>query len=172
MLDCSRVESRGRSSLLHAISSVLECLYWPDARAFHNLTMVKIEQRKIDWSSDFDILAEDFIDKKVRLSLKSKSSAGANSYRPGNFNGGYNNSRRSYSKGTGFYDKKGTGKNSTVYNSVCRQYNYGMCKYGNKCRLWHVCWTCAEAGKPGEFHQALTHGGSSSTKQKQGEPRS
>ena len=38
MLDCDRGQSRGRSSLLHAISLVLECLFWPDARAFHNLT--------------------------------------------------------------------------------------------------------------------------------------
>ena len=117
---------------------------------------------------NFDILAEDFIDKKVRLSLKAKSSAGTNSYRTGNYNGGYNNSRKGYSKGTGFNDKRATGKNSSLYNSVCRQYNFGTCKYGTKCNLWHVCWTCAEAGKPGEFHQALTHSNSSSTRQKKG----
>ena len=110
--------------------------------------------------------------KKVRLSLKSKNSAGLSSYRPGNYNGGYNNNRRGFSKGTGYTDRRATGKNSSLYNSVCRQYNFGTCKYGNKCRLWHVCWTCAEAGKPGEFHRALTHVSSSSTQQKQGEPRS
>ena len=174
MLDCDRGQSRGRSSLLHAISLVLECLFWPDARAFHNIVMHKIEQGKIDWASDFESLAEDFIDKKVRLSFKSKGSSGSNSYRSGsNYNGGYsNNNRKGFSKGTGYTDRRATGKNSSVYNSVCRQYNFGTCKYGTKCFRWHVCWTCAEAGKPGEFHQALTHNNSSSTKSKQGEPRS
>ena len=172
MLDCNRGESRGRSSLLHAVSLVLECLFWPDARAFHNLTILKIEQDKIDWTADFDALAEDFIDRKVRLSLKSKSSTGASSNRSGNYNGGYNSSRRGFNRGTGYNDKRASSKNSSLYNSVCRNYNFGTCRFGSKCKLWHVCWTCAEAGKPGEFHQAITHGSSSSTKQKQGEPRS
>ena len=48
MLDCSRVESRGRSSLLHAISLLLKCLFWQDTRAFHNLVMVKIEQGRVN----------------------------------------------------------------------------------------------------------------------------
>ena len=48
MLDCNRGESRGRSSLLHAISLLLKCLFWQDTRAFHNLVMVKIEQGRVN----------------------------------------------------------------------------------------------------------------------------
>ena len=77
MLDCRRSESKGRTTLLHAVSLVLEALFWAEARTFHNLIMVKIEQDRLSWSDDFTALAEAFIDKKVRGSIKSKGTATA-----------------------------------------------------------------------------------------------
>ena len=70
MATCGSSESRGRSVLLHSISLVLEYLQWADARIFHNLILTKIEQGRVKWSDDFSALAEDFINKKVRLNLK------------------------------------------------------------------------------------------------------
>ena len=74
MLNCSHAESKGRTALLHAVSLVLECLPWADARIFHNLIMVKIEQDRINWSANFPALANDYLDKKVRLSLRATRS--------------------------------------------------------------------------------------------------
>ena len=64
MVNCGKAEKAGRSVLLHAICSVFECLPWTDARAFHNLIMVKLEQRRINWRTDFSVLAEQFLDKR------------------------------------------------------------------------------------------------------------
>ena len=66
MMDCKGLEAKGRTGLLHAVSLVLEALYWSEARSFHNIVMVKVEQNKLDWASNFGALAEDFIDRKVR----------------------------------------------------------------------------------------------------------
>ena len=77
MTCCGKVESRGRSALLHAVSMVLEYLQWTEARTFHNMIMVKIEQGRIGWDTDFTSLAEDFVDKKVRLSMRTRNTAGA-----------------------------------------------------------------------------------------------
>ena len=86
MLDCGRSESKGRTALLHAVSLVLESLFWAEARAFHNLVMVKIEQGRLTWADNFTELAESFIDKKVRQSLKSKGSASFGAAGKSNFN--------------------------------------------------------------------------------------
>ena len=69
---CGKVESRGRSALLHAVSMVLEYLQWTEARTFHNMIMVKIEQGRIGWDTDFTSLAEDYVNKKVRLSMRTR----------------------------------------------------------------------------------------------------
>ena len=66
MLECGKQEARGRTVLLHAVSLVLEALFWSDARTFHNIVMVKLEQGRLGWNSDFKELAENYIDKKVK----------------------------------------------------------------------------------------------------------
>ena len=153
MLECDRIESKGRTALLHAVSLVLESLFWSEARSFHNIVMVKIEQGRINWRADFEALAESFIDKKVRLSVKSKNLNGANSSKSGFYNKGYGFNKNA---GKGF-NKKYPGKNKPVYSSVCKQWNYGTCSYGDRCNRWHCCWTCAENGKIGEAHKASSH---------------
>ena len=160
MLNCGRVESKGRTALLYAISLVLESLYWPDARTFHNLVMVKLEQGRCDWATDFVELAEDYMGKKIRLSLKSKSSVNkaGSSYKKtsGNsYNNGYAN--RNFGKSS---NRIFSGKSKTLHNSICKQWNAGTCTYGDKCNRWHICWTCAETGKVGELHKASSHGNS------------
>ena len=172
MLECGRAESRGRAAFLHAISLVLESLFWADARNFHNLIMVKIEQGRIDWSADFSALAESFIDKKVRQNLKTKGATGFSSGRSSSYNrgSGYSGySRKSFGKG--FSSRRPADKGKPVYSSVCRQWNYGNCTYGDRCNRWHVCWTCAEGGKLNEVHKASSHD-NSSTRPKQSEQRS
>ena len=161
MLGCGSRESRGRSCLLHAVSTVLEYLQWPEARSFHNLVMLKLEQGVLDWSTDFGPLAERFIDKKVRLGLRSRNSAGGRSSSAKSGYGG-----RSFGKGFGSYSgnnfQGGTGKGKPLYGAVCHQWNYGTCTYGSSCKHWHVCKACAETGKLGEQHKAMSHDNSRS----------
>ena len=150
MATCASSESRGRSVLLHAISLVLEYLQWPEARTFHNVMLTKIEQGRLKWSEDFAALAEEFVDKKVRLSLKPKFSG---SYSGGSFNKGSGN-------GKGFRNSSqrgGFGRSKPVYGAICYQWNFGTCSYGEDCKRWHVCKTCGEAGKLGERHKASSH---------------
>ena len=65
-LGCSRYEAKGRCELLHAITTVLEALRWSDARDFHNIIMLKIEQERLEWDANFLDRASAFIDKKIR----------------------------------------------------------------------------------------------------------
>ena len=160
LVSCSsKIESRGRSALLHAVSIVLEYLHWSDARTFHNLVMVKIEQGRLDWASEFSGLAEGFIDKKVRLSLKSKRypACASSSYRSGYSNKNIGKGYSSSFKGNG-----DSGRNKSLHEVICWQWNNGTCTYGDNCKRWHVCRVCAEAGKLGELHKASTHDSSGS----------
>ena len=160
MMGCGGVEARGRSTLLHAVSMVLEYLQWADARAFHNMVMVKVEQGRVNWGTDFAALADDFIDKKVRLGLRNKYASGgsSSSYK---YNYG-----KSVGKGfRGQYQRSSTSKGKPLYGAVCWQWNSGSCTYGDNCKRWHVCRICADAGKLGEQHKASTHGSSSSRPQ-------
>ena len=164
MLSCGKAEASGRAALLHAVSGVLECLPWSEARAFHNLVMVKLEQGKFDWRTNFTVLANQFQDRRVRHNLRSKgASAGASA--AGKFSG-----KKSYSKGFGNprYKQGGynAGKGKSLYSFICKQWNEGTCSYGDRCRLWHVCWSCAEAGKLGELHKASSSDCTSKSKQR------
>ena len=44
----NKLEADGRTVLMHAITLVLDALSWNDARVFHNVTMTKIEQGRLD----------------------------------------------------------------------------------------------------------------------------
>ena len=159
MVKCGKVESAGRALLLHAVCKVFECLTWAEARTFHNLIMIKLEQDKIDWNSDFKKLADQYLDNKVRLSMKARGSSTGNSsgYRqyssksPGKGVGG------DFSNSSGNKFNSNASKNKSLYPIICRQWNYGTCSYGEKCKKFHVCWSCAEAGKLGEQHMASSH---------------
>ena len=154
MKGCGKTEAAGRAELLHAVSSVLECLPWADARTFHNLVMVKVEQGRLDWSADFSVLAEQYLDRKVRQNLRGKSTvAAAGTSYSNKFNSNKNFNKGFNSRGGRF----GSSNNKSLYAMVCSQWNFGTCGYGDKCRKWHVCWSCAEAGKPGEYHRASSH---------------
>ena len=156
MLSCGKVEATGRAALLHAISSVLECLPWLEARAFHNLVMLKLEQGKFDWNTNFTVLANQFLDKRVRQSLRSKGASAGASGAAGKFSG-----KKSSGKGSGNtrFRQGGysTGKGKSLYTFICKQWNEGTCSYGDRCKLWHVCWSCAESGKLGELHKASSN---------------
>ena len=153
MVSCGKVEAKGRTALLHAVCSVFECLPWTEARAFHNLVMIKLEQGRIDWSGDFSALADQYLDKKVRLSLRSKGAVGGGSKPSSGYKsfgkgfGGQNRSRYNYNNN----------KNRSLYATVCQQWNYHTCPYGDRCRKLHVCWSCAETGKMSEQHKAPSH---------------
>ena len=158
MISCEESEASGRALLLHAVCSVLEYLPWADTRAFHNLIMTKVEQDRISWDDDFTDLAKEFIDKKVRQSLRVKSQpAGATS--------GSRNNFRPFGKGFGYpqrspYGQGGNNNPNSTYTVVCKNWNQGTCAYGDRCRRRHVCWTCHENGKT-EHHKSTTHGASS-----------
>ena len=165
MNECkSKTEAAGRSVLLQAIFTVLECLSWAEARTFHNIVMVKVEQDRISWKDDFAGLADDFIEKKVRQGLKSRGNGSQ-------FRG--NSGFRSYGRGYGGYNGRYRGRSSgngrsAMYANICKMWNYGTCSYGDRCRFKHCCWSCHEAGKTGEDHKASTHrseGGSQNTGQ-------
>ena len=157
MTSCGLRESQGRSALLHAVSTVLEYLQWSEARIFHNMMMVMIEQGRASWAKDFSSLAENFVDKKVRLGFRAKSfsSNTGSSYKGGNFGKGFGKGF----KGSGFRGNAGRGK--PLYGAVCWQWNFSTCTYGNDCRRWHICKTCADSGKMGEQHKVSTHESSS-----------
>ena len=156
LISCVKAaEAVGRSSLLHAISTVLECLPWTEARAFHNIIMIKIEQGRIKWSADFSALAGQFLDKKVRLSLRQKgSSVGASSSN--------STSGRSYDKdfensSFKYNSNFNPSRNKALHYVICNQWNSGECSYGIRCKRWHVCRSCALDGKLGEPHKASSH---------------
>ena len=163
-------ESRGRASLLHAVSKILKFLPWAEARLFHNTIMVKVEQERVSWSDDFLELAEDFLDKKVRSSLRVRHTTATNvppnnkANFPGrgagrgprppfqNYNSYSNNSNYNNNNNNNFQ-----GRGRPIFGAVCWQWNFNTCTYGADCKRWHVCKTCAESGKLGERHKASTH---------------
>ena len=149
MLSCGKVEKAGRANLLNAFSTVYECLPWTEARSFHNLVMLRLEQGRISWQEDFLNLAHKFLDRKVRQSLRSRGTATGTS---------------SYSKSGRRYSSNSASKGKSLYGSVCKTWNRGVCTYGEKCKYKHVCWTCAEAGKFGEQHKASSHSNSAGFK--------
>ena len=169
MVKCGKVESAGRALLLHAVCMVFECLSWAEARTFHNLIMVKLEQDRINWQSDFKILANQYLDKKVRMSMRSKgasvgSSSGYKQHFSKSFGKGSGSSfgnSSSYGNSTGGKFNSNFSKSKSLYPLICRQWNYSTCSYGEKCKKFHVCWSCAEAGKLGEQHMASSHDNSS-----------
>ena len=136
MTTCDNVEATGRMFFLQAICTVLECLPWSEARSFHNVVMVKLEQDRIDWGADFSALASHFLDKKVRQSLRPRTAGPLSGY-------------RSRFRGVG---KGYSGRSRPV--QVCRQWNEGSCSFGDNCRYKHVCRACANAGNTGEKHKA------------------
>ena len=159
MITCAGSEAIGRSVLLHAISTVLECLPWVEARLFHNIMMLKIEQGRLNWGSNFTAMADQFLEKKVRNSLREKSykSGTGSSYETSsnrNSGKGFESSRYGYSGSN-------TGKSNTSISVICRLWNSGFCSFGAECKRWHVCLACAEQGRLGEPHMASTHNGSS-----------
>ena len=168
MVRCSKAEKAGRSVLLHAICSVFECLPWTDARAFHNLIMVKLEQRRINWRTDFSVLAEQFLDKKVRKNLRSKSSAsGSGSLQKSggkSFGKGFSSSGSRQRYNSNF---SSSNRSKSLYALLCKQWNDGNCTYGDRCKKWHICWTCAENGKLGEQHKDSSHDNSFRGRQQQ-----
>ena len=132
MIGCgSKVERAGRASLLNAFSSFYECLPWIEVRTFHNLVMTKIEQGRINWKSDFLVLAKKFLDHKVRLSLRSRGAAAGpiSSFKPG---------RGSVPRGTGSYGYRqgsyNTVKGKPSHSTVCKLWNSGTCGFGDRCK--------------------------------------
>ena len=159
MAGCEGVELQGRSALLRAVGMVLEVLPWAEARNFHNLTMVKIEQGRINWRQKFSLLANEFVDKKVRQNLRSKGTSSG-----GGFNSRGNQSYRGQGRGSSYPNSNrgqgGSGGNNRPFSLVCWQWNTGNCTFGKKCKRWHCCRSCAEKGKWGEPHTATSHGSS------------
>ena len=149
------VEASGRAHLLHAVSLVWEYLPWSDARAFHNLVMLKIEQGVMSWLSEFSALANQFIDKKIRQSHKEKSKSSYSN----------RNSFCSFGKGFGGHTNRDNYWRSSTYFNVCKQWNQGTCSFGDRCRRKHVCWKCYEDGKKDEQHKSSTHGFSTRPRQ-------
>ena len=146
-------EAAGWSTLLAAISKILEFCPWTEARTFHNVVVLKIEQGRLHWSSDFMSLAEDFLNEKLREKLRSAKPSGAGSQ-------SYRNGSRGSGRGAGQPFRSNRSKG--LYAMVCRQWNYGTCQFGDRCKKWHVCWSCADSGKPGERHKAVSHNSSGS----------
>ena len=151
----SRTESRGRAALLRAISRVTGSLQWADARTFHNVIMVKIEQGRLEWDDDFLSHADSFIERKLRSAKKVKQvSSGTGSARSGAYGRGYNNSRNQ--------NQRFGNRGKPLYGAICWQWNSGTCSFGDNCKRWHCCKTCAEAGRLGENHKASSHDSNSS----------
>ena len=120
MINCEEKEFTGRAVFLHAIATVLECLPWTEARTFHNLVMVKVEQGRIDWTTDFTEIGEQYLNKKVRQNLRSKgaaTSSGSASY--SGFGKGFGS--QNYGRSRFNRNEFSTGKNRATISDVCRQ---------------------------------------------------
>ena len=152
MTSCGRVESAGRARLLNAISSVLECLPWAEARLFHNMVMVKVEQGRYEWTSDFMAMADQFVDKKVRQNLRNKNPSGGMGYNSKGSGKSSRNGKSNFNPSSSFQNRS-----RSSHPGVCRNWNFGTCTFAERCNRLHVCCTCADAGKPGEQHKASTH---------------
>ena len=158
--ECVGVQAEGRIMLQKAIFLVLEFLPWTEARNFHNVTMLKLEQGRIDWDVDFLSLADAFVEKKVRAGLRSKPAASGygSSARSGTSGRGNGRGFRGYNNST-----NNTNSSSSLLKAICWQWNSGSCTFGDEnCKRWHCCKICAESGKLGEKHPASLHNSSSS----------
>ena len=158
MIGCGKkLERKGRASLLNAFCSVYECLPFIEARTFHNLVMDKIEQGKINWDTDFLVLAEKFLDHKVKLSLRAKGGAAGQG---SSFKSGRGSMQRGAGSSGYRYGNYNAFRGKPTNATVCKLWNSGTCSFEDRCKYKHVCGTCAEAGKPGELHKASSHGSS------------
>ena len=150
------MEATGRAKLLHAVCTILEYLPWREARIFHNLTMIKIEQDRIGWHTDFLLLANQFLDKKVRqnlrLTIRRPTSGNRISQRAS-----YSHKNHGKEFGMNNFTNE-TDMDEYLYSRVCKQWNNGFCSFGERCRKQHECWSCAKEGKMGESHRATAHG--------------
>ena len=158
MASCGKVELLGRTALLRAVGMVLEVLPWTEARTFHNLVMIKIEQGKINWNHKFSLLANEFVDKKVRQNLRVRSSYSGGNSSSSSSRGSFAPRGRGRGSGASYGGRYQGGPNRPL-NLICWQWNNGNCTFGEGCRKWHCCRACAENGKWGESHQASTHQG-------------
>ena len=156
MVTCDGKEATGRPVLLHALTSMLEDLPWTEVRTFHNLIMVKLEQGRIDWGADFTDLSDQHFEKKVRKLLRAKAAQPANT--PAGSRAGYRNYGGGASGFGSSYNRSYDIRSKVVYSTVCKQWNEGSCTYGARCKRWHVCWACGEAGKLGEPHKSTSSG--------------
>ena len=146
MTTCERRESKGRQVLLLALASMLEDLPWKEVRTFHNLVMTKLEQDRIDWKSDFTDLADQHVNKKVRQLLRNRGQpTGTNSIKA---------AFQSSGKGFSPNYRSSDIRNKVVYSTVCKSWNEGSCTFGVKCKRWHVCSSCGQAGRLGEPHKS------------------
>ena len=156
---CGGLEATGRALLLHGVSTILEYLPWSEARSFHNVVMIKIEQDRIGWNTDFLLLANKFLDKKVRLTLRTRNqTSGYSSHysSPYRVNSSYTSPNKDRMASI-VSDSIHAGVTYSLYSTVCKQWNYSFCYYGERCKKLHVCWTCAEAGNMSEPHKATSH---------------
>ena len=164
-------EAAGRSVLLHAVTSVFECVPWTEARNFHNITMVQIEQKKLDWTSDFTALGKEYVDRKVRLNFRSKvSSAGSNSSNKAHNGSSYGRGSNLSSSNFNSNSRYSNDRFNSMFALICHQWNTGTCSYGVNCKRWHTCKSCAEAGRIGEKHQACRCPHSSFRPRQNGQP--
>lgn len=118
----SKAESLGRTHLLHAVRIVLEYLPWAEARSFHNMLMVKIEQGRLNWSTNFGRLANEFVDKRVRKNLKVGKMV--RSQNPYTHNGNcyrYGNISNPNKNGNMFFNKNISDKSKSLSALICYQ---------------------------------------------------
>ena len=100
----------------------------------------------------------------MNLRTKNASASSDSAYRPAGKN--YNRGA-SGSNANKFND---VNRSKAVQSLICHQWNAGTCSFGTECRRWHTCKSCAEAGKIGQKHKAISHEGYSG-KSKSSDPQ-
>ena len=151
MTTCEGKEAKGRPLLLYEVCCILKVLPWTEARKFHNWVMVKLEQGRIRWNEDFSVLADEFLQKKVLQTLRQKTQPISSAPTASNKAGFRTEFRNFNSNPGGSNNRNSFGSGKFVY---CRQWNEGSCTYGVKCKRWHVCSSCGQAGRLGEPHKS------------------
>lgn len=98
--------------------------------------MLKVEQGRLNWGSNFTAVADKFLERKVRMSLKSRAYSAdryanyipSNSLSPGK---GFRNSINAHNH---HYNGFNTTNSNSSLSVICRLWNSGFCSFGAGCK--------------------------------------
>ena len=93
--------------------------------------------------------------KKNETNVRKRDPISNNTMNKGYYSkGSYGNYSENPGRGFNNGNRKFAASNKPLNSSVCKQWNFGSCTYGEKCNSLHECGSFAEAEKVGKQHRA------------------